>query len=443
MVLLSPFFLFHRLSREGIVYLTEKEDILFLNDVAADILHMSQYNPREEDINRMLAYLYEGREGAPQCLLELESKGFITQSKGEPVDTDLIIEEILNLREFPFFENPISVNFFVNSVCNLSCTFCFLDGFSPGNEIDVHDWMDITDYMLKNGVFKFSIAGVEPLLSPDRTFALLEHVRNHKRIGGFISNGTTPLSQESVSRIKQHTILATFSLESLDPSLHDSMSSVPGSHARCMHNIGNLLNEKVAFALQAYASRKNAPEIAELVDYCSQKGIAQFSLLNLMGGKWVEGQDFFDFALTPSEYVALVDKIHRKDITIEYEHFDFEVTDYEYAFNLFSHCTCSAGKTSITISPDGKVYPCPASLAEQKYCMGSVRDLESVWKTGVIEKFRPERSQMKSESCRQCPVFDFCRGGCLMTAKHVLGDIHKGDPRCPRVYDEYFGRGSS
>ncbi|MBU7047214.1 MAG: hypothetical protein HXS54_12345 [Theionarchaea archaeon] len=59
----------------------EKEDILFLNDVAADILQMSQYNPREEDVYRMLSYLYEGREGYKQCLLDLELKGLIYKIK--------------------------------------------------------------------------------------------------------------------------------------------------------------------------------------------------------------------------------------------------------------------------------------------------------------------------------------------------------------------------
>ncbi|MBU7047215.1 MAG: radical SAM protein, partial [Theionarchaea archaeon] len=244
-------------------------------------------------------------------------------------------------------------------MCNLSCQFCFLEGFSPDNEIDIHDWISISSYMLENGAFKFSIAGVEPLLSPDRTFAILEHVKNHKRIGGFISNGTTPISRKNLDKIKKYNIVATFSIESLHPSLHDSMSTVSGSHTHCMHNIEVLLKEQISFSLQAYATRKNAPEIAALVDYCSRKGIAHFSLLNLMGGKWVQGQDFFDSALTPHEYMMLVDTLRTKDITVEYEHFNFDVTESEYAYNFLSHCTCSAGKTSITISPDGKAYPCP------------------------------------------------------------------------------------
>lgn len=29
-----------------------------------------------------------------------------------------------------------------------------------------------------------------------------------------------------------------------------------------------------------------------------------------------------------------------------------------------------------------------------------------------------------------------------MTANYVLGDLYAGDPRCPRVYEEYFGEGT-
>ena len=442
MVLFSPFFLFQRISKEGIVYHTGKEDIFFLNDVATDILHMSQYNPSEKAIHYMLSYLYEEREGASRCLTELEAQGLIIPSKAESVDSDMIIDDIEKQREFPYFGRPLSVNIFVNSLCNLSCKFCFLEGFSSESHMEIHEWLDIVNCFLENDAFKFSIAGLEPLLTPDYTFSLLEHVRHHNRIGGFISNGTIPLSKENIEKMDRHQIVATFSMESIHPSIHDHMSSVSGSHAHCMNNIEALLVAHIPFSLQSYASRENASEIPELVEYCSQKGIPQFSMLNLMGGRWVEGEDFFDYALTPHEYRTLAERIQKKGMVVEYEHFNFEVMKNEYAYNFFTHCTCSAGKSSVTISPDGKVYPCPASLTEDTFCMGDAADIASLWKGKVVQLFRPERNQMKSESCRHCPIFIYCRGGCLMTANNVLGDLYAGDPRCPRVYEEYFGEGT-
>ncbi len=108
----------------------------------------------------------------------------------------------------------------VNKVCNLRCSHCYYaNTHVPDNTeegaIDAKKWRDVTSQAVDLGMSHISIIGKEPLLSPDKTRAILETI-DEKRKKGFgvrqeiITNGT--LIDRNIDWLSQHSDFYFFSV---------------------------------------------------------------------------------------------------------------------------------------------------------------------------------------------------------------------------------------
>ena len=108
----------------------------------------------------------------------------------------------------------------VNKVCNLRCAHCYYaNTHIPDNTeegaLETNRWRDITAQAIDLGMKHISIIGKEPLLSPDKTRAILETI-DEKRKQGFevrqemITNGT--LIDRNIGWLRQHPDFYFFSI---------------------------------------------------------------------------------------------------------------------------------------------------------------------------------------------------------------------------------------
>jgi radical SAM protein with 4Fe4S-binding SPASM domain len=89
---------------------------------------------------------------------------------------------------------------------------------------------------------------------------------------------------------------------------------------------------------------------------------------------------------------------------------------------------CGACKMTCCIDPAGSVYPC-AFLQEEAFRAGSLKEtsFKEIWDTSpVFLSFR----KLEPASCRRCPRFNMCRGGCPAVAYFVKSDLNSSDPEC-------------
>ena len=89
---------------------------------------------------------------------------------------------------------------------------------------------------------------------------------------------------------------------------------------------------------------------------------------------------------------------------------------------------CGAGKLTCCIDPCGLVYPC-AFLQEQEFCAGNLKEthLKEIWDSApIFQDFR----KLEPTSCRKCPRFDMCHGGCPAIAYFIKKDLNSPDPEC-------------
>jgi radical SAM protein with 4Fe4S-binding SPASM domain len=89
---------------------------------------------------------------------------------------------------------------------------------------------------------------------------------------------------------------------------------------------------------------------------------------------------------------------------------------------------CGACKMTCCIDPCGNIFPC-AFMQEAEFCGGNIRQtsFKKIWDTSpVFLKFRG----LEPASCKKCPRFSQCRGGCPAVAYWVKRDLNSADPEC-------------
>ncbi len=89
---------------------------------------------------------------------------------------------------------------------------------------------------------------------------------------------------------------------------------------------------------------------------------------------------------------------------------------------------CGAARMTACIDPSGNVYPC-AFLQSAEFRGGNLREksFKDIWdKAPAFVHFR----RLEPSSCRSCPRFEKCRGGCPAVAYFLTRDLNRPDPEC-------------
>ena len=101
--------------------------------------------------------------------------------------------------------------------------------------------------------------------------------------------------------------------------------------------------------------------------------------------------------------------------------------------------SCSAGRTAMTILPDGKVTICDELPSVPAFLLGDVtrQSLMEVWNSEEVERFlRTSRQDLAGTICHNCPEFEefhFVKSRCLRDEFNVFRDPTHPDPKCPRT----------
>ncbi len=95
----------------------------------------------------------------------------------------------------------------------------------------------------------------------------------------------------------------------------------------------------------------------------------------------------------------------------------------------------------LAVGPKGDIYPCQRFAGMGAYRLGNVSDgpsMETLAETPVWRGFQKRQARIR-DACRDCPSFDFCKGGCpynVLAAENNLDDSPR-DPFCS-AYRQVF-----
>lgn len=288
------------------------------------------------------------------------------------------------------FQVPLKIFFDVTNKCNSKCLHCYNNsGKALPNEIKLKVIEKLAKQMNKLGICQISLAGGEPFTRDD-IFKII-NLFNVYNIDVSITTNGLCLTKEKVNLLSN---LDTKSITvSIDAVERDSYNRIRGV------NKFNLLNNNLKYLRKKFKGElsmrfsimRNNCQPNKIFKYAASK---KFDYLKInkthLLGRFIKNQDYI---LSDKEYDALINKFDRlKD---NYS-LNLELPREKY-LDKNKKLPCSAGKKTIYISPDGRVFPCP--FISSDYLFG---DLTKESLNKIISKNKS--FNVNNKFCKNCPA---------------------------------------
>lgn len=311
---------------------------------------------------------------------------------------------------------PVDVQIELTQACNWRCRHCYNYWRSPGattkpsQHLFYNDLLRIVKELTANRVPSVTITGGEPFSQRREVFTLLEMTGNAD-IHASINTNLSLVRKEDVEKIanEHSSVSILFSLLSADAVEHERLAGVPsGTYARVIKTATLAIQRGLSVNLNMVLMRENLHAMEVTARFAKNLGVRTFCATKALPNAHAPDGAFLLSVEEVRWSLAELMRIEKLlDIPIDilgcYPRCLFVGTP---AYQRFSHRTCVASYTTVTIGADGNVRPC--SHMETSYGNILREPLANIWQKmdGWREgKFIPKQ-------CRNCPIVANCRGGC-------------------------------
>ncbi|MDP7445309.1 MAG: PqqD family peptide modification chaperone [Candidatus Poseidoniia archaeon] len=304
-----------------------------------------------------------------------------------------------------FSHTPLlfSLQMEVTSSCNERCRHCYLPPERDRNSIDTDLALNIVDQLEKMGTLGVTFSGGELFLHSNISDILLRARKRDLQIT--ILSNLTLLSDDLLECLKDVNIShIQTSIYSTDPTIHDQITRVPGSHAKTVAAIERLISADIPVQISCPVMRSNLHTYKDVVTWASERSMkAQTDFI--MMARTDFSTDNLSERLSDSEAESLIHDIIGHDPTFQ----DIVNRPIEETPERDDRGApvCGVGVHMLCLSADGICYPCSGW---QGYPVGDVsrQSLEEIWNSS------PELNKLRGitnasfPNCLSCNDRKYC-----------------------------------
>jgi pyrroloquinoline quinone biosynthesis protein E len=329
----------------------------------------------------------------------------------------------------PTAPRPLSILCELTYRCNLQCPYCYnpIDLDAYRNELDTEQWMRVLAEAADLGVVQAHFSGGEPTLRRDLA-QLVKHASGAGLYTNLITQGTF-LSDDLLDRLLDNGLdHVQISIQAPEEALGDRIAGTR-VHARKFETLERVVQRDVALTLNCVVHRLNHDSLPDIIALAERLAIRRLELANVQFYGWAYRNRL---ALMPTrEQVARGEEIvaAAKERLRGIMEITYVLPDY---FGDFPKpCMNGWGSTFLTVTPNGRVLPCPAAAAIRTLNFENVRDrsLREIWVES--EAFNAYRGTgWMPEPCKSCARRETDWGGCRCQAYLIAGDAGATDPAC-------------
>jgi radical SAM protein with 4Fe4S-binding SPASM domain len=331
---------------------------------------------------------------------------------------------------------PLNIQVELTEACNHKCSYCY-NFWRPTNynakkmPIEkVNDLVGIIEKDIKP--FHVTITGGEPLIAKDSVIHMIKNLRE-KRIFSNINTNLTLLNKECLEEIIEKSNTSQFGiLTSLPHYSKETYNKI--THADDLDDFYKNLSDitkdgRVPITVNMVVNKLNKDSVYEEGKFLHENyGIKNFSATPvLMPSYDIKGPSL---ELDKTEIVGVLETLLKLN-----EDFKMNVDSLETIprctmpeqiryndLDIFNRA-CSAGRSTVSISPEGEVRAC----SHVPFSNGNVfRDkFKDIWES--LSPFR--KNKYLPEECDDCLEFFSCYGGCRAYAYSEEKGLKQTDPR--------------
>lgn len=307
---------------------------------------------------------------------------------------------------------PLQASLELTYRCNERCTHCYIEDFKddPKKILSLEQWKKVLKELREGGTLYLILMGGEPTLSP----YFFDVAREGQGLGfhvAMISNGLKIREAQYAKKMYQSGLrMVTFSLYSLDPVIHDTMTQVPGSHSRLMKAIQWCHDVGIRVTLNGLLTEANSRGIFELYDWAAEQGyelkVDPNVTPKLNGDKY------------PTQFRASEETLrwfYRERAKRWRQSVPSPTMEADSAY------ICNAAKGKCAVNPYGELLPC----IEIRESFGNLahQSFDEIWNSQAAKKWRdPRIADMKDKG--EKGLYSFC-DHCPGMAKNEHGDPMK------------------
>lgn len=292
---------------------------------------------------------------------------------------------------------PLVVHFDLTYRCPLRCVHCYLTGGKKQLECTLDEVKDVLDQLADAGSLYLTFSGGEIFLRKDLS-EIVAHARKLHFAVRLLTSGILIDTDKASEIAGWHPEMVAFSVYSLDPLIHDTITRKNGSLAKTLDAIHALKERNIPLKISSVLMNSNSGEYRELHGFAKGLG-AQFQADYRITPKTDGSQEPLRFHIGDKEVMrVLSDPIFSRE---------YESDPAQGYSGVFNAIPCGAGHMSCYISPYGVVTPCVQVPTE----CGNLREktFHEIWNgSPQLEVFRAIRF-LDIPKCANCNLFAYCR----------------------------------
>ena len=290
---------------------------------------------------------------------------------------------------------PFSAIIEITDNCNLKCIHCYR-GIKNKTFWTEQSFENTLRQLRDLGTLHLTITGGEPLVH--KSFEKFLDLADHYGFAITIQTNATTGFLRLIEKLKHLAIEdISISLYSIDPSVHDAITKINGSHRKTIETIKELRLKNLPVTINCPVMKQNKLQVRAINNFAkSIKANCNFSFkiihssdinkdtasLNCFSSKML-------FNLMTDHDIRLYNNIIRK--------INFSQSRQHY---------CDAGFRSITIDAQGNVLICNAF---RKFC-GNVEHthISDIWENSLELTHWRKKTSLINDKCKNCNCYAYC-----------------------------------
>ena len=337
-----------------------------------------------------------------ECRQKAASFRYGNSASIQPLISDAHQAEFLSFLKTPAL-TQIMVE--ITKICNERCLHCYIPHEKKNSYIQYSDICDIVRQCEEIGtVVDFKISGGECMTHPD--FKKIISLVKGKGFALTLLTNLTLLDDEIIDILKNGTLSnVQVSLFSLDSTVHDSITTKPGSLEITLNNLRRLKDAEIPVSIATQIMNLNKDSIEGIYEFCERNGfrfLCDWTIIAREDGS----TDNLNFRVKDiSEYKKICrtrlkhDPVYLKQMK--------ELIDLQ--LKPSNTHLCNAGMNTLQIDTDLNIHPCPGWNID----IGNLKQisLQKAWEESpVLNKIRKTvlGDFYKCSSCERRNICHIC-----------------------------------
>lgn len=328
-----------------------------------------------------------------------------------------------------------SIQFELSSRCNERCIHCYIpnDKKNHGFDMPTPKVKSIIDEFAEMGGIHVTLSGGEAFLHKD-IIEILRYCREKDLKISVLSN-LISLKDDQIEALKEVNLsLIQVSLYSMDPDIHDFITTVKGSFEKTKASIEKLVAADIPIQISCPIMKANRKGYEKVLEYARKLKVKAQTDYIMMARSDLDTDNLANrLSLDETEEVLrciIENDAQYKEDTLQ----QLPISD-EIKFNLERYMkqpVCGVGYDNCCITANGDVYPC---AGWQDYTLGNVykQSLKEIWENSERVRQLRKITQSSFPQCLECEARDYCArclvrnynesGGDMFAVNHHFCDV--------------------